>query len=123
MALLAALALLVQCLLPISHAFAMSKASQDAAFAQSICSYHPESQAAAGGGEADTSKLGGKLPPCPMCQAGCLGNVLALPSQPPSDLQLMGSGQPSALCWDASAELAARHVFDPASPRGPPAFF
>lgn len=117
---LAVFALLVQCLLPVGHAFAMSKASQDAAFAQSICSYHADLQLDADG-EADAADLGGKLPLCPMCQAGCLGGVLALPTLPPSDAHLKPAALSAKLRWDLAPELSSNRAFDPTSPRGPPA--
>jgi hypothetical protein len=121
---LALLALLVQCLLPTSYAFAMSKASQDVFFAQSICSYsHHSSAQTADQTQNAPGQQSDRLPPCPVCQAGSAGGGLALSVQLPIIVHLAIPTQSVGADLRQSTELSSASVFDPASPRGPPAFF
>lgn len=115
---LALLALLVQCLLPVSHALAMSRASQDALFAQSICSYHEVEQDADQGGAAPSSS--GNMLVCPMCQLGAMGNALALPTLSPEIVRLEISPLALGQEFSGTRSLTFTFAFDPSRPRGPP---
>lgn len=115
---LALLALLVQCLLPVSHALAMSRASQDALFAQSICSYHEVEQDANRGGAAPS--LPSNMLVCPMCQLGAMGNALALPTLSPEIVRLEISPLVLGQEFSGTSGLTFTFVFDPSRPRGPP---
>jgi hypothetical protein len=122
MAVLALLAVMVQCLLPVSHALAMSQASQEAAYAQAICAYHQATQDV-DQGQGTEPLSAGKIVVCPMCQASAMGGGLALPVQQPQTVRHdMPSGFVSHAAYETFRPLASFDD-DLAAPRGPPAFF
>lgn len=118
---LALLAVLVQCLLPVGHALAMSRDSQDALFYGTICSYHPDAEPASSQDrEPSANPLAGSY--CPICQMQASGNGTLLPLQAfdfvhpdPKFALAAGFGFEAAV----SAKPA---VLSPGIPRGPPVF-
>ncbi len=120
---LALLAVLVQCLLPVGHALAMSRASQDAVIYESLCSYHPDAEPVAVQGQerpsANNPLADGS---CPICQMQASGNATLLPLQAfeflrPELLPTLAAG----FGFEATV-IAKSAVLSPGIPRGPPAF-
>lgn len=122
MAWLALLALMVQCLLPISHALAMARASQDdPSSLQFICSFHEAASAAnlEQGNERD-KPVSDALAFCPLCQMGAMGHSLALPSQAFEAARLDVSPLILKHEYAVTQRIIVADSFDPSRPRGPP---
>lgn len=118
---LALLAVLVQCLILPGQTFAMSRASQDITFGQSICSFHEASQSEAKGLDA-AGLQSGKMLFCPICQMSAIGASALLPTT--FSLVIIPVLIPTVIVRTSEFHVPEPKVghFDPSRPRGPPAF-